>query len=437
MFFAFREARILNSISGESKDREMTEVSREWYDSYMMPNYAPAQMIPVRGSGSRVWDQQGREYIDFAGGIAVNSLGHAHPKLVEVLTDQATKLWHTANVFATEPALKLAKKLTELTFADKVFFSNSGAEANEAAMKLAPRHAFNHHGEQKDRIIAFENAFHGRTLFTVTAGGQANYREGFGPLPGAIDHLPFNDIEALEDAFDDNVCAVIVEPVQGEGGVIAAEGDFMSAIRRLCNCHDALMIVDEVQSGVGRTGALYAYEHFGIRPDILTTAKGIGGGFPIAATLATDEVAQSLQVGTHGSTWGGNPMGCAIGSAVLDIVSDPETLAGVGKRRQALEEALMQIGLRYGVFDQVRGMGLLMGCVLTDAWKGQAREFLQAAQSEGVFILVAGANVLRLAPSLLISFDEISVGMARFEKAVQAVCATNESDSQKQTATSE
>ena len=296
-------------------------------------------------------------------------------------------------------------------------------------MKLARRHAFNHHGEQKDRIIAFENAFHGRTLFTVTAGGQANYREGFGPLPGAIDHLPFNDIEALEGAFDDNVCAVIVEPVQGEGGVIAADGDFMSAIRRLCNRHDALMIVDEVQSGVGRTGALYAYEHFGIQPDILTTAKGIGGGFPIAATLATNEVAQSLQVGTHGSTWGGNPMGCAVGSAVLDIVSDPETLAGVGKRRQALEEALMQIGSRYGVFDHVRGMGLLIGCVLTDAWKGKAREFLEAAQSEGVFILVAGANVLRLAPSLLISFDEISLGMQRLEKAVQAVCATNESDS--------
>ena len=226
----------------------MSTVQREWYDSYMMPNYAPASMIPVRGAGSRMWDQEGREYIDFAGGIAVNSLGHAHPDLVAALTDQAGRLWHTSNILATEPALTLARRLVELTFAERVFFCNSGGEANEAALKLARRYAFDHHGEQKDRILAFDNAFHGRTLFTVTAGGQANYREGFGPLPGAIEHLPFNDIEALSKAFGEDVCAVIVEPVQGEGGVIAADKPFLQAIRRLCDEHHALMILDEVQT---------------------------------------------------------------------------------------------------------------------------------------------------------------------------------------------
>jgi len=405
----------------------MSEVTREWYDNYMMPNYAPAQMIPVRGEGSRMWDQNGREYIDFAGGIAVNALGHAHPKLIQALTDQANNLWHTANVFATEPALRLAKTLTELTFADKVFYSNSGAEANEAALKLARRYAFDHFDEHKDRIIAFESAFHGRTLFTVTAGGQPDYRKGFGPLPGAIDHLPFNDTAALEAAMGDDVCAVIVEPVQGEGGVIAANPEFMKAIRALCDQHSALMIVDEVQTGVGRTGRLYAYEWFDIKPDIMTTAKGIGGGFPIAATLSTAAVAESLKVGTHGSTWGGNPMGCAVASVVLDIVNEPAFLDGVTARREMFEEGLIAIGEKYDVFQEVRGKGLLIGCLLTEHWQGRAREFLQAAQNEGVFILVAGASVLRFAPSLVIPDDDIRQGLERLERAVASLCASQES----------
>ena len=412
----------------------MTDVTRDWYDSYMMPNYAPAQMIPVRGKGSRMWDQDGREYIDFAGGIAVNALGHAHPKLIEALSGQAAKLWHVANVFATEPALQLAKTLTELTFADKAFFCNSGAEANEAALKLARRYAFDHFGEHKDRIIAFESAFHGRTLFTVTAGGQPDYRKGFGPLPGAIDHLPFNDVAALEKAFSDDVCAVIVEPVQGEGGVIAADKKFIQAIRALCDKHHALMIVDEVQTGVGRTGALYAYEFFDVKPDILTTAKGLGGGFPIAATLSTAEVASSLKVGTHGSTWGGNPMGCAVASAVLDIVKDPKLLSGVLERRKAFEEGLLKIGEKHGVFRTVRGMGLLIGCVLSDAWQGKAREFLQAAQNEGVYVLVAGASVLRLAPSLIIPFEDIAEGLDRLERAVAGLCQAAQQDKPKKVA---
>ncbi len=400
----------------------MSTVQREWYDSYMMPNYAPASMIPVRGAGSRMWDQEGREYIDFAGGIAVNSLGHAHPDLVAALTDQAGRLWHTSNVLATEPALKLARRLVELTFAERVFFCNSGGEANEAALKLARRYAFDHHGKEKDRILAFDNAFHGRTLFTVTAGGQANYREGFGPLPGAIDHLPFNDIEALGKAFGEDVCAVIVEPVQGEGGVIAADKPFLQAIRRLCDEHHALMILDEVQTGVGRVGALYAYQAFDVIPDILTTAKGLGGGFPVAATLARADVADSLKVGTHGSTWGGNPMGCAVANAVLDIVSSDAVLEGVSERRQRFESALRTLGDKYDLFGEIRGMGLLIGCVLNEPWQGKARDLMHAAQDEGVFVLVAGASVLRLAPSLIIPEADITEGLERLERAIVRFC---------------
>jgi acetylornithine/N-succinyldiaminopimelate aminotransferase len=403
----------------------MSTAQREWYDRYMMPNYAPAAMIPVRGSGSRMWDQEEREYIDFGGGIAVNALGHAHPDLVAALTEQAGRLWHTSNVLVTEPALGLARRLVELTFADKVFFSNSGAEANEAALKLARRYAFDHHDKGKDRILAFDNAFHGRTLFTVTAGGQANYREGFGPLPGAIEHLPFNDIEALNETFDKDVCAVIVEPVQGEGGVIAADKAFLQTIRRLCDEHNALLILDEVQTGVGRVGTLYAYQSYGVTPDILTTAKGLGGGFPVAATLSTGAVAESLKVGTHGSTWGGNPMGCAVASAVLDIVSTDTVLDGVNERRQQIEGALRALGKKYGVFGEIRGLGLLMGCVLNEPWEGKARDLMRAAQDEGLFVLVAGASVLRIAPSLIIPEEDIVEGVERLEQAIASFCEAN------------
>ncbi len=407
----------------------MSKVDRSWYDAYMMPNYAPAPMIPTRGLGSRLWDQEGREYIDFAGGIAVNVLGHAHPELIDAITDQAGRLWHTANVLATEPALLLARQLVDLTFAEKVFFSNSGAEANEAALKLARRFAFDHHGEVKSRIISFDNAFHGRTLFTVTAGGQPDYRRGFGPLPGGIEHLPFNDVQALHDAFGEDVCAVIVEPVQGEGGVVAAQRDFLEAIRRLCDQHQALMIMDEVQTGVGRTGSLYAYQAYNVIPDLLTTAKALGGGFPIAATLTTTEIASSLRVGIHGSTWGGNPLGCAVAKKVLDIVNTPTVLNGVAARREHFESALLSIGERYGVFEEIRGMGLLIGCALTEHWHGRAREFMQAAQDAGLFILVAGGNVVRLGPSLIVPEDDIAQGLERLETGIEnLVQADRESD---------
>jgi acetylornithine/N-succinyldiaminopimelate aminotransferase len=262
-------------------------VNRALFDSVMVPNYSPSQVIPVKGMGSRVWDQNDKEYIDFAGGIAVNCLGHCHPNLVAALKEQGEKLWHLSNVMTNEPALRLAEKLVNATFAEKVYFANSGAEANEAALKLARRWALDTHGEQKSQIIAFNKGFHGRTFFTVTVGGQAAYSDGFGPKPGDIDHAEYNDLASLEALISDNTCAVMLEPLQGEGGIVSPTKEFMQGVRDLCDKHNALMIFDEVQTGVGRTGELYAYMGLGVTPDIITTAKALGGGFPIGAMLTT------------------------------------------------------------------------------------------------------------------------------------------------------
>ena len=253
-------------------------ITRENFDEWMIPVYAPAPFIPVRGEGSRLWDQQGKEYIDFAGGIAVNALGHAHPELREALNEQASKFWHTGNGYTNEPVLRLAKKLIDATFADRVFFCNSGAEANEAALKLARKFAHDRYGSHKSGIVAFKNAFHGRTLFTVSAGGQPAYSQDFAPLPPDIRHAAYNDINSASALIDDATCAVIVEPIQGEGGVVPASNAFLQGLRELCDRHNALLIFDEVQTGVGRTGELYAYMHYGVTPDLLTTAKALGGG---------------------------------------------------------------------------------------------------------------------------------------------------------------
>jgi len=407
----------------------MTAIPRELYDQYMMPNYAPGDVIPVRGNGSRVWDQQGREYVDFAGGIAVNALGHVHPSLVSALTAQASKLWHTSNVMATEPAMVLAQKLCDATFAERVFFCNSGGEAIEASLKLARRYCSTQFGPEKDLIIAFDNAFHGRSLFSVSVGGQPNYRQGFGPLPGSITHLPFNDVAALEETFSslsDTVCAVIVEPIQGEGGVLDADPEFMQAIRRLCDEHNALMVLDEVQTGVGRTGKLYAHEWYNVKPDIMATAKALGGGFPIGATLATAEVSEVFKVGTHGSTYGGNPLACSVAAAAFDIINTQEVLEGVTARRTMLVEGLEKISSRFDVFRTIRGRGLLIGCVVSDPWSGRASKFLQAAQNAGVMLLIAGADVVRLAPSLIIPQADITEGLQRLETAIAELCAAEQ-----------
>ena len=393
-------------------------VTRATFDQVMVPNYSPVEFIPVKGLGSRVWDQQGNEYIDLAGGIAVNSLGHCHPELVATLTEQGNKLWHLSNVFTNEPALQLATRLTELTFAERVFLCNSGAEANEAAFKLARKYATDHFGADKYEIISCKNSFHGRTVFTVNVGGQPKYSEGFGPNPTGITHVEFNSIESLKEAISDKTCAVVIEPVQGEGGVLPADKAYLEAARELCNQYNALLIFDEVQTGVGRCGSLYAYQEYGVTPDILSSAKGLGGGFPVGAILTTAAIAKSLGVGTHGTTYGGNPLASAVAGKVIEIVSRPEVLAGVRAKHDRFVAGLNAINAKYKVFKTLRGMGLLIGCVLADEYAGRARDFLKAAEKQRLMVLVAGLNVVRLAPSLVVEDKDIDEGLARLDAAI-------------------
>lgn len=394
-------------------------VSRENFEQWMMPTYAPATFVPVRAEGSTLWDQQGKDYIDFAGGIAVNALGHAHPELQQALTQQAAQLWHTGNGYTNEPILRLAKKLIDATFAEKVFFCNSGAEANEAALKLARKYAHDRFDQNKSGIVAFSNAFHGRTLFTVSAGGQPAYSKDFAPLPADIQHAAFNDLASAAALINDRTCAVIVEPIQGEGGVVPAEPAFLRGLRELCDKHQALLIFDEVQSGVGRTGALYAYMHYGVTPDVLTTAKALGGGFPMAAMLTTDNLASVMAVGSHGTTYGGNPLAGAVGGKVLDLINRPEVMAGVEARHRWFIDGVDAINKRLNLFKEVRGMGLLIGCVLSDDFSGKAKQINLVAAEEGVMVLIAGANVVRFAPSLIISEQEVKTGLERFERACE------------------
>lgn len=391
-------------------------VNRQTFNEVMVPNYQPAEMIPVRGEASRIWDQQGREYIDLAGGIAVTVLGHANPVMVQALQEQAGKLWHLSNVMTNEPALKLAKAITEATFAERVFFCNSGGEANEAAFKLARKHG-NSIAPHKNKIISFFNAFHGRTLFTVSVGGQAKYTQGFEPIPGGIRHLPFNDLAALQAAMSDEVCAIVLEPIQGEGGILPASKAFIEGARELATRYNALLVFDEVQSGNGRTGHLYAYQHFGVEPDVLTTAKGLGGGIPIGAMLTTAKHAETLAFGTHGSTYGGNPLACAVAHAVFNAINTPEVKANVAARAVQLREGLLAMGSRYGIFDGVRGMGLLIGAPMSAGWKGRAKEVVNAGLKHGVWTLVAGPDVLRMAPALNITEAEAAEGLKRLDAA--------------------
>ena len=401
-------------------------VTRDDFNRLMVPCYAPAPFVPVRGEGSRVWDQEGRMYIDFASGVAVTSLGHCHPAIVKALDAQARTLWHMSNWFTNEPALRLARRFTEATFAERVFFCNSGAEANEAALKLARRYAHDRSGPQRIRVVSALNAFHGRTLFTVTAGGQPKYSSGFGPNPAGITHVRYNDIAALEAEFaahGSEICAVLLEPMQGEGGMTPGTPEYLQAARRLCTAHGALLILDEIQSGMGRTGALFSYMQKGIVPDILTSAKGLGGGFPIGAMLTTADIASAFTVGVHGTTYGGNPLACAVAGAVFDVINTTEVLAGVKARHALFIEGLRAINGRRQVFRDLRGEGVWIGCELTEAWRGRAVDVMTAAGEAGLLVLVAGPDVLRIAPSLVISLDEILEGLARFETALNRALA--------------
>jgi acetylornithine/N-succinyldiaminopimelate aminotransferase len=405
-------------MADEEHSMSEIKVSRDTFDEVMVPVFSPASFVPETGRGSRVWDTEGKDYIDFAGGIAVTALGHAHPELLKVLHEQGEKLWHIGNGYTNAPVLRLAKRLTDLTFADRAFFANSGAEANEAALKLARRYAIDTFGPEKIGIVSFTQSFHGRTFFTVSVGGQPKYAEGFGPQPQGIRHLPYNDLAKAVEAIGPDTCAVIVEPVQGEGGVLPADPAFLAGLRRACDKHGALLIFDEVQTGVGRTGTFYAYMQYGVTPDILTSAKALGNGFPIGVMLTTEAIANHFSVGVHGTTYGGNPLGASIAEKVVELISDPKVLAGVEARSRAIKAHLQRIGERFNMFREIRGRGLLIGAELNDTYKDRAKDVLNAAAANGVIMLIAGPNVLRFAPSLIMPMADLDEGFARIEQAI-------------------
>lgn len=393
------------------------QITRNDFDQFLVQNYAPADFIPVKGKGSRVWDQQGKEYIDLTGGIAVNALGHCPDELLEVLQQQGSTLWHSSNWFTSEPTIALAKLLVEKTFAERVMFVNSGAEANEAALKLARRYAVDHFGYQKSKIISFKQSFHGRTLFTVSVGGQAKYSDGFGPKPADIIHVPYNDLDAVKAVIDDHTCAVIVEPIQGESGVLPATTEFLQGLRQLCDQYQALLIFDEVQTGVGRTGHFYTYMKYNVVPDILTSAKALANGFPIGAMMTTHQIAASFKPGVHGTTFGGNPLACAVAKKAVEIISDEHFLEQVRAKSDFIKQTIAKLNQQQTpIFRQIRGEGLLIGTELIEKYHGKAMDFCHLANQYGLMLLVAGPNVVRLAPALNISQTELEEGLNKFAK---------------------
>lgn len=399
-------------------------VTRQTFDEVLIPTYAPAAMVPVRASGLDLWDQNGKHYLDFTAGIAVTSLGHANPILVDALTKQINTLWHLGNGYTNEPVLRLALALTDATFADRAFFCNSGAEANEAALKLARKYAHTKFGAHKSRIVSCLSSFHGRTLFTVSVGGQPKYTEGFEPLPQEINHIPYNDIAAARAAITDDVAAVIVEPIQGEGGVIPGDPAFLKALRERCDETGALLVFDEVQSGVGRTGALYAYMETGVTPDILTTAKALGNGYPIGAMLTTTAIAEHFGVGSHGTTYGGNPLAATVALNVVETINTPAFLARVKQASAKLFANLEKLAADYPqLFGKVRGQGLLIGLPVADAFKGRAKDYTKAAEALGLMLLIAGPDVIRLAPALIVSDEQIADADRIMRAAADAILA--------------
>ncbi len=388
---------------------------------YYLPVYRPREIVLERGQGSRLWDRDGREYVDFAAGIAVCGLGHNDPDLVAALTEQAGKLWHTSNVFYSEPPLRLAEELVAASrFASRAFLCNSGAEANEAAIKLVRKWA-TAQGRAPERrvIVTFRGSFHGRTLAAVTATAQPKYHEGYEPLPQGFRYVDFNDAAQLEAAMaPGDVAAVMLEPVQGEGGVMPAADGFLKAVRELCDRHGALLVLDEIQSGMGRTGTLFAHWQDDATPDIVTLAKALGGGFPIGALLAGPKVAEVMQFGAHGTTFGGNPLAAAVARAALRKLSSAQIVANVAKQSDALRSALQEIGRESGIFSEVRGRGLMLGAVLAEPHRGKAGEILDRAAQQGLLLLQAGPDVLRFVPALNIGDDDVAEGLRRLRAAV-------------------
>jgi acetylornithine/N-succinyldiaminopimelate aminotransferase len=381
----------------------------------VMPTYARQDLVFERGEGTWLFTPQGERYLDFASGIAVNALGHAHPRLVAALTEQAHKLWHTSNLYRVTGQERLAERLVAATFADRVFFCNSGAEACEAAIKTVRRYHHVSGHPERWRTITFEGAFHGRTLATIAAGGNERYLDGFGPPVEGFDRVPFADLAAVEAAIGPETAAVLIEPIQGEGGVNVAPAEFLRALRDVCDRHGLLLVLDEVQCGMGRTGRLFAHEWAGITPDLMAVAKGIGGGFPLGALLATAEAAKGMTAGTHGSTFGGNPLATAVGNAVLDAVLEPGFLDGVQRKTLRLKQALAAVKDRHpDLIEDVRGEGLLMGMKL----KVPVGEVVKAALGEKLLVAGASGNVVRLLPPLNVAEEEIADATDRLSRAL-------------------
>ena len=385
----------------------------------LTPNYAPAWFTPVKGKKSILWDEEGNDYVDFGGGIAVTCLGHSHPELIKVLKDQSTKLWHVSNYLYNEPALELSSLLAKKTFADKVFFSNSGNEANEAAIKLARRYFYDKGRPEKYEVVVFTDAFHGRSMLNISAGDSKPQKTGFGPLLKGFKRAKFNDLKSVEKVITKNTAAIFVEPILGESGIIRASNPFLMGLRKLADKNNILLIFDEVQSGIGRTGTLMAYMGYGVVPDISTLAKGLGGGIPIGATLAKNHIAKAFQPGTHGSTFGGNPLACIVAKKVIEIISSRKVLSGVMKKTISFTKKLNLLSEKYDIFSDIRSAGLWIGC---DFKKVKSSDFIQAAYNEGLIVVqAAGEKTIRLAPSLIISDKEINEGFKRFEKAYKNI----------------
>jgi acetylornithine/N-succinyldiaminopimelate aminotransferase len=386
----------------------------QFQQSHLLPTYARVDLAFERGEGVWLWATNGERYLDLTSGVAVNALGHAHPHLVEALTEQAGKLWHVSNLFRIPEAERLSARLCEASFADTAFFCNSGAEAMECAIKTARKyHAVGGHPE-RFRIITFEGAFHGRTLATLAAGGQKKYLDGFGPVVEGFDQLPFCDLEATKRAISPATAAILIEPIMGEGGVRVVPPEFLRALRRLCDENGLLLMFDEVQTGMGRTGALFAHQRTGVTPDIMGLAKAVGGGFPLGACLATAEAAKGMTAGTHGSTFGGNPLAMAAGNAVLDVMLAPGFLDRVGRIGLLLKQKLAEIKDHYpSVIAEVRGEGLLIGlrAVVPNG------DLVEALRAEKTIAAAAGDNVVRLLPPLIISEQEVDEAVSRIERA--------------------
>ena len=386
--------------------------------SPLLPTFARAELSFEKGEGPWLYGRDGERYLDFGDGIAVNALGHAHPHLVKALTEQASKIWHSSNLFQIPEGERLAQRLVDSTFADFVFFTNSGAEANEAAIKMARRYHYVNGNPERFHIVTFEGAFHGRTLGTIAAGGQAKYLEGFGPKVQGFDQVPPEDLEALKAVIGPHTAALMIEPIQGEGGVRSVSNAFLRELRALCDSQGLLLIFDEIQTGVGRTGKLFAYEWSGVTPDIMTVAKGIGGGFPLGACLATAEAGKGLTLGTHGTTFGGNPLAMAVGNAVLDVILEPGFLESVERKGLLLKQRLAELKDRHpSIIAEVRGQGLIVGLrtVVPNT------DFVSAARDQKLIVIGAGDNVVRLLPPLIITEADLGEAINRLDDACAAI----------------